>query len=394
MRRNILFIMNNLHCGGAEKALISLLQNIDYSNFEVDLLLFQQEGIFMDQIPSQVNLLDEPVNYNLYDMSIKTALMKCIRNGDFKNALNRILAGYIFRSEKNKARCEQRVWRYLAKSLSGINKSYDLAVGYLEKTPIYFCVDRVNASKKIGFIHNDYDKLGMDPIIDDKYFKQLNRVVTVSEECVEILKRRFPQYSKKVDLMLNVVSPNAIQQLAMSEIEYKKHDSEIVIVSVGRLHYQKGFELAIEACGKLISDGYRIKWYVIGEGGERSKLQDLIRKNQLEDCFILVGLKENPYPYINMCDIYVQTSRFEGRCLTITEAKILHKPIVSTNFKVIYDQITDQSNGIIVKQTPESIYKGIRTLIDDPKLRNRIINNLKNEDMGTEREVEKIYNYL
>ncbi|MFC3884781.1 glycosyltransferase [Bacillus songklensis] len=393
MKKNILFVMNNLTCGGAEKALISLLETIDYSMYNVDLFLFKHEGLFFSKIPKQVNLLEEPFEYKYFDMSIKKAMVDCIKKGRVDIALSRVFAGYIFKREKNRARCEQRVWKYISKSLKAIDKRYDAAIGFLEKNPIYFCIDKVKANKKIGFIHTDYDKLGMDPDIDVKYFGKLDNIITVSNECVNILKQRFPMYNKKIELMYNIVSPKIINKMALMEVDIKRNGI-ITIVSVGRLHYAKGFGMAVEACEMLIRNGYNVRWYVVGEGEEREKLEKLIKDKNLEKVFILMGLKENPYPYIKQCDIYVQTSLFEGQCLTITEAKILNKPIVSTNFPVIYDQLNNEKNGLVVNQDSTSIYEGIKKLIDDDKLRNRLIGNLSKEKLGTESEIQKLYELI
>jgi glycosyltransferase involved in cell wall biosynthesis len=389
MKKKVLFVMNNLWCGGAEKALISLLETIDYSKYDVDLFLFKHEGLFLSNLPKQVNLLAEPAEYKYYDMPIKTAVLDCLKNGKWDVALYRVLAGTIYKSEKNKIRCEQRVWKYISKSLKNINMKYDVAVGYLEKNPIYFCIDKVNAANRIGFIHNDYDKLGMDPTLDQPYFDKLDHVVTVSEECGNILKRRFPMHSHKVDVMHNIVSPTAIHKLSKEQIVM--NDTEIKLVSVGRLNYQKGFELAIDSCKMLIQAGYSVKWYIIGEGEERVKLEKMIKEQGLEGLFILLGIKENPYPYIKEADIYVQTSRFEGKSIAIDEAKILQKPIVVTNFNTAKDQINNLENGIIVDMTAESISEVIKTLIDNEDLRRQFKFNLSNEHLGTEDEIHKLY---
>ncbi len=273
--------------------------------------------------------------------------------------------------------------------MKSINKKYDVAIGYLEKTPIYFCVDKVNAKKKIGFIHNDYDKLGMDPEIDQKYFDKLGNIVTVSEECASVLKQRFPVYKDKVEVMYNIVSPKVINKMSSNHLNIKYRG--VNLVSLGRLHQQKGFELAIEACKNLIDSGYKIKWHVIGEGEERTKLEKLIKANRLEENFILLGLKENPYPYIKNADIYVHPSRFEGKSIAIDEAKILNKPIVVTNFTTVKDQIKDQETGLIVDMTSSSIAEGIKRLLDDDHLRGKLTNNLSKEKLGTESEIEKLY---
>lgn len=389
MKKNILFVINNLNCGGAEKALISLLETINYSMYNVDLFLFKHEGLFFRKIPQQVNLLEEPYEYQYFDMSIKTAIIDCIKKGRIDIALARLCAGYIFKSEQNRVRCEQMVWKYIAKSLREIDKNYDVAIGYLEKNPVYFCIDKVKAKKKIGFIHNDYDELGMDPKIDIEYFAKLDSIVTVSKECANVLKEKFPMYKKKVKVMYNIVSPNMISKMSLEKIDMKGKGTKIV--SVGRLNYQKGFEMAIEACKELEGDGYKITWYVVGEGEERAHLEKMIEENDLKGKFILLGVKENPYPYIREASIYVQPSRFEGKSIAIDEAKVLHKPIVITNFSTAKDQIKNKENGIIVEMDPHEISEGIKELIDNEELRNKLISNLSKENLGTESEIEKLY---
>jgi glycosyltransferase involved in cell wall biosynthesis len=392
MKKNILFVMNNLNCGGAEKALVSLLQTIDYSKYNVDLFLFKHEGLFFHKIPKHVKLLREPVEVRYFDMPIKKAVFQLIKKARFDIACLRLFAGYIFKTEKNKARCEQRVWKYISKSLDSIDGKYDVAIGFLEKNPIYFCLDKVSADKKIGFIHTDYSKIGMDHNIDFDYFKKLNYIVTVSNECVNVLNQTFPQFNNKIKLMKNIISPKMIKKMSLKQIVVNHKDT--IIVSVGRLHYLKGFDMAIEACELLIKDGLNIKWYLVGEGEERTKLEELIKEKKLENIFILVGMKENPYPYIRKCDIYAQTSLFEGQCLTVAEAKVLHKPIVSTNFKAIYEQIENERNGIIVNQNPQSIYAGIKKLIEDEGLRKRITENISREELGTESEIQTFYKLI
>lgn len=391
-KKKLLFVMNNLNCGGAEKSLISLLQTIDYSSYEVDLFLFKHEGVFLKNLPQRVNVLDAPTLYPYFDMPIKAAVVDCVRHNRFRLAAARIGAGYVYRTEKNIAKCEQKAWRFLSKSLAKLSKEYDAAIGYLEKMPIYYVIEKVKACTKIGFIHSDYDELGMDPNIDTTYFDQLNYIVTVSEESVRLLKERFPKFEKKIELMHNIVSPAAIIEMSIEE-----HDlptTGFTITSVGRLIYQKGFDMAVEACELLVKDGYDIKWYIVGEGQEREKLEQLIKSKKLEHALILTGLQENPYTYIKQCDLYVQTSISEGRCLTITEAKILNKPIVSTNFAVIYDQLNHEENGLIVSQDANSIYEGVKRLIDNEPLRKHFIDNLKKETLGTEYEIHKLYQWI
>ncbi|MDE5413796.1 glycosyltransferase [Alkalihalobacterium chitinilyticum] len=392
MKKDLLFILNNLNCGGAEKALISLLETIDYTRFNVDLFLFKHEGLFFNKIPQQVNIIKEPSNYSYFDMPIKKALLQSTKKGNLRLMWSRLQAGYIFKTEVNPARCEQKVWKYIQKNLDNLDKEYDVAIGYLEKNPIYFCLDNVKANLKLGFIHNDYDKLGMDPMIDNKYFNKLDKVITVSNECANVLKQRFPQYKEKVEVMYNIVSPSLIQKMSLQKLDDPQDG--IKIVSVGRLNKQKGFELAIDACEKLVHQGYQVRWDVVGEGQERSELEKLIKDKKLENIFILHGLKENPYPYVRAADIYVQPSRFEGKSIAIDEAKILQKPIITTNFTTAKDQINHEETGLIVEMNGEAIAKGVQRLIDDKTLKNKLIKNLTQEKLGTEEEILKLYDII
>ncbi len=384
--------MNNLTCGGAEKALISLLETIDYSKYNVDLYLFKHEGLFLTKVPSQVNLLNEPMYFKYFDMSFKKATLESVKMGKFVLTLSRMQAGYIFKTEKNPARCEQRVWKYLRRNIRPLDKVYDVAVGFLEKNPVYFCIDKVKAKKKFAFIHTDYEKLGVDFNLDQKYFDKLDRIITVSQECANILKRNFPTSKNKVSVMHNIISPNIINKMSLEAIDLDQN--QINIVSIGRVEYVKGFDLAVEACKALKQYGYNFRWTIIGDGGQRKKLEKMVIEKKLDDTFVIIGTKENPYPYLRVADIYVQPSRSEGKSIAIDEAKILQKPIITTNFPTAKDQINHEENGLIVEMNGEAIAKGIQRIIDDETLKSKLIRNLSKEKLGTENEIVKLYHFI
>ncbi|WBW98956.1 glycosyltransferase [Oceanirhabdus sp. W0125-5] len=393
MKKNLLFVIPSLCAGGAEKSLVNLLNQVDYNLYNVDLFFLKHDGIFVEFIPEHVQVLSLPESYKLFALPLNKSIMKFLLKGNISLAYNRLMFALKNRNKKNISLREQYNWKHLKKSLEEINKTYDAAIGFLEKTSVYFCVDKVNATKKIGWIHIDYDKLGMNPDFDIKYFKKLNNIVTVSEECANILKEKFPSEKEKIDVVYNIVSPTMINIMASQDNRdvYNKGKDEIVIISVGRLHYQKGFEMAIEACKILKERGNKIKWNIIGEGEEREKLTNLIKVNKLEDNFKLLGLKANPYPFIKQADIYAQTSKFEGKSIALDEAKILKKPIVVTNYSTAKDQINDDVDGIIVDMQPDAIADGIEKLIKDISLRNKLTNNLAQLKLGTEEEINKLY---
>lgn len=393
MKKKLLFIIPSLTAGGAERSLINLLTQIDFEMYDVDLFMFNHEGVFMELVPENVHVLPLPDSYNRFSMSIWNSVSQFLLERNAALAYNRIMFSYRNRIYRSVSIREQKGWKYVARSIDKIDKKYDVAIGFLEKTSIYFCMEKVDAAKKIGWVHNDYDKLGMDPSFDLDYFQKLDHIVTVSDECGNILRRRFPNQSQKVNVIHNIVSPKVIKYLAdkVPHDVYNRQDNETVILSIGRLNSQKGFELAIKASRLLVDRGFHFQWNIIGEGEERRKLTELISVEGLEETIKLLGLKSNPYPYMKQADIYAQTSHFEGKAIAIDEAKILNKPIVITNFSTAKDQLENGVEGLIVDMNAEAIAIGISKLIQDQSIRKRMSDHLSRLQLGTEDEINKLY---
>jgi glycosyltransferase involved in cell wall biosynthesis len=392
-KQRLLFVMNNLHCGGAEKALVSLLQTIDYSRFEVDLLLFRKEGLFLNQVPETVTILEAPQAYPYFDgsfiRSVGTAFLKLRWN----IVWNRIRFSIAYKSESIPALREQKCWKFISATLPKQKGTYDVAIGFLEKTPNYYCIEKVEAKRKIGYIHNDYKALEMDPYFDLPYFKKFDSLVTVSEECQLVLQHVFPTISKKIVVISNILSTNNIINLAKEKVNIDR--AVLTLISVGRLDTQKGYDIAIESC-KLLVDQYQLKfkWYVLGEGELKDELVSKIEKYNLQDTFILLGAKENPYAYMSQADIFVHTARFEGFGIVIAEAKILKLPMVITNFNVAKSHIDHGENGFIAEMSSDSVAAHLQQLITDHTLRAAFSNKLSLINHGNETEIIKFYELI
>ncbi|WP_078433515.1 glycosyltransferase [Metabacillus halosaccharovorans] len=395
-KKNILFVMPSLSAGGGEKSLINLLSQINFDLYNVDLFLFSKSGEFFTLLPKEVNVIDPKVNHLIFTTTLIKSVKSFLKNKKYQLAYSRIMFTFKNRTIKNSAISEQYSWKYLSASFDILEKEYDVAIGYLEKSSIYFVVDRVKSKKKIGWIHTNYANSGMDNRYDTPYFKQLDNIVTVSQECANALKDNFPTLTNKIKVIFNIISPKVIKTLSKEDIQdsYLFEEGYINIVTVARLSEEKGIDQAIKSCKILVNKGYKIKWYVIGEGNQREKLEQLITINDLNNHFILLGIRENPYPYIKRADIYVQPSKYEGKSIAIDEAKILKKPIIVTNFKTAKDQIVCGVNGLIVEMSEECISLGIEKLIKEVEIKEKLKNNLANENLGTEEEIDKIYTML
>ncbi len=392
MRKKLLFVMNNLECGGAEKALVSLLNEMDYDRYEVDLLLFSQKGMFLKQLPTSVRIVPAPRVFQFFDTPIKQVLIHAVTHFDFTILRARFMMKRILHTEKVPAVKEQLIWPILRSVLPKSQGNYDAVIAYLQKTPIYYAIDKVDAKVKIGFIHNDYKHLQLNPTIDRPYFEKLDVIASISESCVAILKDVFPENAHKIKLKYNIVSEAMIQRLAQEVVP--EDFSGNTIVSVGRLNYQKAFDEAIVSSAILKQKGIAHRWYVLGEGSDRPELERKIKEFGLKEDFILLGLRENPYPYIKHATVYAQPSRFEGKSIAIDEAKVLLKPILVTNFPSAKDQIVDGVTGIIADLNPEAVALQLERLLLSPDLRLHLSENLKLENVVGKEELTKLYHWI
>jgi glycosyltransferase involved in cell wall biosynthesis len=392
MKKKLLFVIPSLEAGGGEKSLVTLLNTIDLQHYEVNLILLKNAGIFLKLLPKEVTIIPLEGNYKTFTQPISKAVFDFLKQGKISLAFSRLLFTFKTATIKNKGIAEQKSWKNIVKSIPKITKQYDAAIGFLEKSSIYFVVDCVEAKNKIGFIHNDYTKLDLDVDFDLPYFQKLNTIATVSEECKTVLQDVFPSQKEKVKVMYNIVSATLIQKMAEEDIAI--HQSKPILLSIGRLHSQKGFDIAIKAAKILRQSNIDFIWYVIGEGAERSNLERLISENNLQNSFVLLGLKENPYPYIKAATIVVQSSRYEGKSIAIDEAKILQKPIIVTNFTTAKDQIEHLKNGIIAEMNPESLASGIESLIQNKNLQKELSLHLSQENFGTESEIATFYKII
>lgn len=391
MKKKLLFVIPSMEAGGGEKSLVTLLNTIDLQKYEIDLILLNPTGIFLKLVPPEINLVALNAPYKIFTQSILKASLQLLQAGKFSLVFARIRYTLKNALLKNKAVAEQQAWSDLKKAIPQQTKVYDTAIGFLEKSSVYFVVDCVTAANKIGFIHNDYNQLDLDKKFDLPYFEKLTTIATVSEQCKTVLASCFPSQKQKVKVIYNLVSATLINKMAQDKITFDS--SKPMLLSVGRLHPQKGFDLAIQAAKLLVDKGLLFNWYVIGEGAERPALEKMILQNNLQDHFHLLGIKENPYPYLKAATLYVQPSRYEGKSIAIDEAMVLNKPIVVTNFTTAKDQIEHLKNGFICEMTANDLSKSIQSLLCDAALQQQLSLYLAEQQLrqDVENELDNFY---
>lgn len=378
--KKILIVTLGMEIGGAERSLITLLSELDYSKVQVDLFLLHKKGPLLKYIPKEVNVMEE----NEYYSQLAIPLIDVIRNGKFSIVLGRLYAKFkakyynMIHGYKNESYVELEYSHKYTKRMMPLisDKKYDLVISYL--TPHYFATEKTHGKVKIAWIHTDYTNIKCDIDSEYKMWNKYDKIVSISSDVKNSFIKKFPQLEPKIIMIENTVSKNYIMNLANQDKDFHYFSKNTInILSVGRLCYPKNFESIPEICKYLRKDGYDIKWYIIGSGESHDLILYNINKFEMDEVVILLGQKTNPYPYIKNCDIYIQPSRYEGKAITVLEAQALEKPVIITNYKTANSQLKNYENGFIVELEPKKCAKGIEKIIDDDKLRKKVINNCK-----------------
>ena len=381
----------DMEVGGVERSLISMLNNFDYENNNIDLMLYKHKGDFMKLLPKRPNLLPEVDAYT----SFRKSIAQLFKERKFKLAIARGKA----KLEANKIANEnnfldsgyiqmQLMWKYSLPYLPKLDKEYDVAISYL--WPHYFVSEKVKAKRKIAWIHTDYSTIATDIDMDLKMWNKFDYIMAVSEECKNAFLKKYSSLKGKVKVMENITSPEFIRKMA--EEENIKEDDSFKLVSVARFSHAKGIDNAVKALKLLHDRGLTdIKWYVVGYGGDEEIIRKLIKENNLKEKFILLGKKLNPYPYIKNCDLYVQPSRYEGKAVTVGEAQILGRPVIITNYTTAKSQVRENIDGYICELSIEGIANGIEKLYKDKNLRTQLSDNCKKTNYSNSNELNNLY---
>ena len=392
--RKVLIASFDMEVGGVERSLISMLNNFDYDNNQVDLMLYRHQGDFMKLLPNKHSLLREIPEYSSFRKSIK----ELINEKRYILALTRVLANLNSKvigringiTEKGYYQM-QLMWRYALPFLPKLEKEYDVAISYL--WPHYFIAEKVKAKRKIAWIHTDYSTIETNIDMDLEMWNKFDYIMAVSEECKNAFLKKYTSLESKLKVMENITSPEFIRNMAEEEIEEDiKNDNSFKLVSVARLSHAKGIDNAVKALKILHDRGLTdIKWYVVGYGGDEEMIKSLIKENKLEDSFILLGKKINPYPYMKMADIYVQPSRYEGKAVTVGEAQILGKPVIITNYTTANSQVKEDIDGYICDLSVDGIANGIEIIYKDKKFRFILSQNCENTNYSNSFELNNLY---
>ncbi|MDT8861093.1 glycosyltransferase [Alkalihalobacillus sp. MEB130] len=393
--KKVLFMLSSMNIGGVEKSLLSLLSVMPKDQYDITVLLLEKKGGFLKEIPDWVK-----VEEATWFKEIKPVIMQppqqtvkdYYSNKHFIGIPSFVCSYLVSKYLDNR----YLYYKEVLKSVPIKETTYDVAISYQGPTDIidYYVANKVTAQKKISWVHFDISKHLINERLYKKLYIQYDKIFAVSNEASKKLIEKIPNIESKTEVFMNVISKELIRDMAQRSVEFDDDFKGIKIVTVGRLSKEKGQDIAIKVLAKLRKKGYNVRWYCVGEGNARKGYEKLIEEYGVSNDFILLGAKVNPYPFIEKSDIYVQTSRHEGYCLTLAEAKSLNKPIVTTNFIGAFEQINDQCNGYIVKSNEEEIYEKVKYLVENRQERSRLITNLKKDKANFKKEIKKLDSFI
>lgn len=370
-KRKVFIAIHQLNLGGAQKALISALNAIDYSENEVTLYVRKDRLDLLQQVNRNVSKIIINKDHTRYYRKPYAVLLY------IKSKINDLL-------KRSNESTDEKLKQYIVKNQIKFERShyftedtsYDVAISYIQGYTAKSVAENIIAKRKVMFYH---DSTGSLHELHCDVMKHFERIYCVSKGAQKAVQGFYPQYADKIDCLENCVDAESVRQKANEFVpDYPK--DKLILCSCGRITPVKGYDLAVGAAEIIKKSGLDFKWYFVGDGVDRSKIESLISEKQLDDYIEITGLQDNPYPNIKNCDIYVQPSYEESYGLTIIEAQILGKTIVSTATVGGQSIINDGENGLIAEINAESIAHIINLVYQDKDLQQSIQNNLARID--------------
>lgn len=347
-KKKVLFLIESLSGGGAEKVLVTLVNNLDRSKFDITLCCVVNTGKYISTLNSDIHY-----TYIIPDISS----LKGIKRWYYSFLYHLVYQWLPLK------------WVY--KLFVPQNK--DVEVAFVEGFATKLLSHSTNRkSKKIAWVHIDLEQFHWTESIykdieeEQTCYQQYNQIITVSDTALSAFKRIFKEVRIPIQTLYNPIDSNEILSKGKEKISCIK-TSKIRLVSVGRLVHQKAYDRLLRIVNLLIQQNYPIELWIIGEGEEKSKLESYIRENGLGKVVTLWGFQTNPYAYLKHCDLFVCSSVSEGYSTAVTEALILGLPVITTRCSGMDELLLYGECGVITENSEEALYIGLKTLLDNPE---------------------------
>lgn len=387
--KKILFITNSLGLGGSEKAMAEMINRMDRSKYDITILSLNDTDSYVSIDPG-IEIINGWKSLERFAIPARRYILSFYKYGSICDLIRKLVFTFKCKCNLKKTHISKFFWSCFEKGIDKVDTFYDVVIGYGQNMPTYFLKDKVNTNKKIAWLNTDLEKAHYDTKFVRQFYEAVDSIVTVSKNIKDDIKRIYPEMDEKTIVFPDILDVNGIIAKSEEEESILSKEKDIKILSVGRLVEAKAFHLAVEAANILHKKGVKFKWYIVGGGDLWNSLGKQINECGLEDIVMLLGLQTNPYKYMKNCDIYVQTSIYEGSPITIKEAMIFSKPIVSTNIPGIFEKIIDGENGLISEMNAESIAEKVQKLIETEELREKFSEYLSKNPIDHESQIKML----
>lgn len=385
-KRILLCCNRALGIGGIEKALTTFVKTFDTKNNSVTLVLSNSSGELFQQLQTE----DIQLVYTS-DINSAAMLKDDIRHLRIIEIAKGIYNRVMLRLNQNWYARIMYTYRIIQRKLH-FQGPFDCAISFTTDYSDLSMALAADTDKRVAFVHADATQNPYIATLNDGLLRQFDKIYCVSESSREQFLQVHPACTSAMDIFHNIVDIDEIHRLGVMPVEDMVLDGTPTLCTVGRLSPEKGQLLIPETASLLRKEGYVFRWYLVGDGSLRPKLEHTIKQLGLDEYVILLGAKSNPYPYMKNCDVYVQTSFTEAYCLTVREARAFDKFIVATDFASVQEQIIEGKNGLIAQKTAESLAEKISAVLSS---RERYSVELAaSQNNAAENDMEKLYQYI
>lgn len=380
MKKKVIFVTQALWIGGIETALVNLLARLDYEKYDVTCLILRNDQTMAPRLPEQVRLIvaDRDRKVSFAEGYRFSRLAHLTEESENPSALHRAMMWAVPAIRW----VENRLYiRYVRRQMAG--QHFDTCVIYSDKAA-ETAVRAIDADRFVMFYHHG----AMRRVYHDEIgYRNCEKIITVSAVQEQKLRAFRPKYEHKMMTIHNLLNIPEIRRKAGAPVPEQFAEDVFHIVSCGRVSHEKGMDLAVVACARLLAAGHgNIHWWIVGGGPAEEEVRAKIAELHMENHVTMLGMKNNPYPYIAAADLYVQPSRFEGYPMTILEAMLLGKVVVSTDNGGAGEILDDGVTGILCPISAEGIAGAVEELLNRPEKLEQLQRNVASKDLDAENQ--------
>lgn len=367
--------------GGFTASLLPLLKHLNSAGISVDLMLFEKNDE-MKMDTSFVNIIYNTTpkrNMSKIEKAVRLFFTPHFREERKYRMAHKDNADIVYRNDVFFGQTLTRFSVMEYKQKCDLSE-YDCVIAWEEGFTSYFLANNVIAKKKIGYIHPDYQRARFCKYADEIALQGLDKIAFVSNATKKSFQKAIPSLADKAVCIPNTLVVDEIIEKSKEQTQtFEK--GEFDIISVCRLdNVSKALDRAVRVSARLKADGLNFKWYFVGDGVSREKMEGWIKEYNMDNTVILLGEKHNPHPYTINADLFVLQSYYEGKPMSVAEAMILETPVMISHFAAAHEQVQDNVTGFIAENNEDAIYEKLKELITNKDKLETVRENLSKID--------------